>query len=365
MTILMNDFSREPEALHAAMEQAFGEVMRSGWYILGKRVEAFEEAWATYCGTQYAVGVGNGMDAIEIMLRASDIGAGDEVITSSLTAFATVLGITRAGAIPVLADIDPESGLMSVASAERCITTNTKAVLLVHLYGQVGDMPAWENLCAQHDLLLFEDAAQAHGARYANKMAGSFGKAAAFSFYPTKNLGALGDAGCITTNDAEIFEMAKRLRNYGQSNRYEHTELGLNSRLDEVQAALLQVRLQWLDAFTQRRKEIAERLLKGITNPKIHVLQAPKTKDAHVYHLFVVRCAQRNALQTYLTEQGIQTLIHYPIPVHLQPCERSFNTDPQGLQWAEQFAATCISLPCHPQLSDEEVEKIIRAMNAF
>lgn len=364
MQILMNDFTREPEELLEAMEQAFSDVLRSGWYILGKRVETFESEWARFCGTQYAVGVGNGLDAIEIMLRASGIGPGDEVITTSLTAFATVLGILRAGATPVLADIHPGNGLMSVKSAERCITAKTKAILLVHLYGQLGDMHAWKQFCEQHGLVLFEDAAQAHGAKMGNKKAGAFGKAGAFSFYPTKNLGALGDAGIITTDDASLYERAKRLRNYGQRNRYEHDDLGLNSRLDELQAALLSAKMPWLETFTQRRKEIALRFRTEIANTKIHLLEVPE-EDTHVFHLFAVRCDQRDLLQSHLTQYGIQTLIHYPIPVHQQACNNGFKADPAGLVHAEEFTSTCLSIPCHPQLREDEIVIIIQAMNAF
>ncbi|MFA6261314.1 MAG: DegT/DnrJ/EryC1/StrS family aminotransferase [Bacteroidia bacterium] len=364
MQILMNDFTREPEELLVAMEQAFSDVMRSGWYILGKRVESFESEWAQFCGTQFAVGVGNGLDAIEIMLRASGVGPGDEVITTSMTAFATVLGIIRAGATPVIADIYPENGLMSVESAERCVTGKTKAILLVHLYGQLGDMHAWKQFCEQHALLMFEDAAQAHGAQMGNKKAGTFGKAAAFSFYPTKNLGALGDAGMITTDDAEVYERSKRLRNYGQRNRYEHSDLGLNSRLDELQAALLSAKLRWLETFTRRRKEIAERYRAEITNQRIRLLEIPE-EGAHVFHLFAVRCDQRDLLQAHLAQHKIQSLIHYPIPIHQQSCNKGFKTDPSGLIHAEQFSATCLSVPCHPQLSESEIVKIIQVMNAF
>jgi len=255
--ILMNDFKAEPEALREAMLVAAKRVLDSGWYVLGKEVESFECEWSQACGVAHGVGVGNGMDAIEIALRSLDIGQGDEVITTPMTAFATVLAILRAGAIPVLADIEPDTALLSIESVKRCISKSTKALVLVHLYGEVRDMQAWVDLCEEHGIALVEDCAQAHLATWQGKMAGAFGKAGAYSFYPTKNLGTLGDAGMLVTQDESIAKKASSLRNYGQSVRYHHPALGMNSRLDEMQAAILSVRLKWLPEFTKRRQEIA------------------------------------------------------------------------------------------------------------
>lgn len=361
----MNDFKAEPAELREAMLHAVSRVIDSGWYVLGKEVSQFERDWAQRCGVSHAIGVGNGMDAIEITLRALDIGAGDEVITTPMTAFATVLAIIRAGAVPVLCDIEPATALMSPESAERCVSPRTKAVLLVHLYGQVRQMDKWVELCRTNNLTLLEDCAQAHSAKSKGRVAGSIGIAGAYSFYPTKNLGALGDGGMIVTGSDDLAAKAMRLRNYGQSTRYSHPVLGLNSRLDELHAAMLAERMKWLDIFTQRRQQIAATYMKQINNPAVSCLAQPEHQDFHVYHLFVVTCTNRDALQKHLSGRGIQTLIHYPIPVHFQePC-RSISRDPLGLTVSEQHAATCLSIPCHPQMSEAEVATVIDAVNRF
>jgi len=363
--ILMNDFKAEPLALREAMQAAAARVFESGWYVLGHELEAFEREWATVCGIDHAVGVGNGMDAIEIALRALDIGPGDEVITTPMTAFATVLAILRAGSTPVLADIDPDTALLSMASAERCLTQRTRAVVLVHLYGQVRSMSDWVDWCAQRGITLVEDCAQAHLASQNGTVAGAFGAAGAYSFYPTKNLGAIGDGGMLITRDEALAKRAATLRNYGQSVRYHHPELGLNSRLDEIQAAILSARLQWLEEFTQRRREIATVYRVGINHPDVSLLTMPEAESAHVYHLFVVCCEARDALQAHLQAHGVQTLIHYPIPVHQQPPCLDIRRDPQGLGHSEHHAARCLSLPCHPQMNDADVAAVIAAVNAF
>jgi dTDP-4-amino-4,6-dideoxygalactose transaminase len=363
--ILMNHFSDEPEELIQQELAAAEQVLRSGWYILGHAVEQFEAAWAESCQTEYAVGVGNGMDALEIGLRTLGIGHGDEVITTAMTAFATVLAILRAGAIPVLADIEPHTALLDLQSVERCLTSRTKAVLLVHLYGQVSQLDKWVEFCDRNHLYLLEDCAQAHLARWQGQVAGSFGHWGAYSFYPTKNLGAIGDAGALVTHSADIATQAKILRNYGQTERYHHPYQGINSRLDELQAALLSVRLSWLAQFTQKRQQIAKAYHQGINHPEISPLAIPDHLENHVYHLFVVRSAQRDALMQYLKSRDIQTLIHYPIPIHHQePCLAALK-DPMGLTQTEQHSAQCLSLPCHPQMSDVDVYHIIQAINDF
>jgi len=363
--ILMNDFTAEPAALRSAELMAVERVLNSGWYVLGNEVCAFEQAWAGRCGTTHAIGVGNGMDAIEIGLRSLDIGPGDEVITTSMTAFATVLAIVRAGATPVLADIDPQTALLDPWSVERCITPQTRAVVLVHLYGQIYGMDRWVELCSRHRIVLLEDCAQAHLAEWNGRVAGNFGRVGAYSFYPTKNLGALGDGGALVSNAAARMERASVLRNYGQSERYKHPELGLNSRLDELQAALLLVRLEWLDRFTRRRREIATSYQAGLDNPLVQLLQPPENPENHVYHLFVVTCDQRDRLSTFLGERGVATLIHYPMPVHHQlPC-RNIHRDPHGLSAAELHAKQCLSIPCHPQMSNVDVAHVISAINDF
>ena len=363
--ILMNDFKAEPPELREAMLGAARRVLESGWYVLGNEVVAFEKQWAAACGVPHAVGVGNGMDAIEIALRALDVGPGDEVITTPMTAFATVLAILRAGATPVLADIDPKTALLSIDSVAQCVSPRTKALLLVHLYGQVRNMNAWSGFCAKHGIKLVEDCAQAHLATLQGKVAGSYGAAGAYSFYPTKNLGAPGDAGMLVTNDERIAQRASQLRNYGQSVRYHHPVLGMNSRLDEIHAAMLSERMKWLPESTQRRREIVEAYRAGIRNPEVRLLAAPQEPSAHVYHLFVVISEQRDALQAHLQQHQIQALIHYPIPVHAQePC-KNIARDPQGLGNSERHAATCLSLPCHPHMTDKEVDAVISAVNTF
>ena len=363
--ILMNDFRAEPLALLKETQVAVRRVLESGWYVLGNEVLTFERAWAVRCGTLSGIGVGNGMDAIEIALRGLDIGPGDEVITTSMTAFATVLAIIRAGATPVLADIEGDTGLMSLESVKRCLSKNTKAILLVHLYGQVRNMPGWQMFCRNHGLVLLEDCAQAHLAAQGGRIAGSFGVAGAYSFYPTKNLGAIGDGGMLVTSSESLAERSRRLRNYGQSVRYEHPELGLNSRLDEIQAAILSVRLNWLDEFTQRRKEIAKRYQFEIQNTHIVQLALPQELTAHVYHLYVIKCERRDQLQSYLQTKGIQTHIHYPIPIHKQtPC-LALRRDSLGLPHTEVHAETCLSLPCHPAMTDRDVSLVIASVNDF
>jgi dTDP-4-amino-4,6-dideoxygalactose transaminase len=363
--ILMNDFKAEPEALRQQEMVAVERVLRSGWYVLGNEVKAFEAAWSKRCGIAHAIGVGNGMDAIEIGLRALGIGVGDEVITTPMTAFATVLAIVRAGATPVLADIDADSGLLSIDSVERCISSRTRAVLLVHLYGQIRNMLRWTEFCKQHDLLLLEDCAQAHLAESEGRMAGAFGAFGAYSFYPTKNLGAIGDGGALITNDVGLAQRARVLRNYGQSERYHHPELGMNSRLDEIHAAILMERLTWLDQFTERRRNIADTYLDKISNPSIRLLARPEQRSSHAYHLFVVLSDERERLSNHLTQAGVANLSHYPVPVHQQPPCKSVRTDPAGLSAAERHARECISIPCHPQMDDGQVIKVIEALNAF
>lgn len=363
--IPMNGFQREPEALRKRELAAVEQVLRSGWYILGNEVRAFESEWARAIGTTHAIGVGNGMDAIEIGLRALGIGPGDEVITTPMTAFASVLAILRAGARPVLADIDPATAQMSLESTRRCLSPDAKAVLLVHLYGHAQDLKRWKAFCDEAGLQLVEDCAQAHRARWNGIRAGAWGRLGAFSFYPTKNLGAIGDAGALTTNDEAVAVSARQLRNYGQSDRYHHPVLGLNSRLDELQAALLRVRLSMLDEYTERRRAIAQAYRAGIDNPALRLLAAPVEESSHVYHLFVLCCEQRDRLAQHLRARGIESLIHYPIPVHLQePCT-GLRRDPEGLKAAEHHGNTCISIPCHPQLTDAEVAGVIRALNDF
>lgn len=361
----MNDFKAESAVVREAELKAIKAVLDSGYFILGPQVELFEKNWASQCGVNFGIGVGNGMDAIEIILRSANIGPGDEIITTPMTAFATVLAILRSGATPVLADINPGSGLMDIESVRRCISKKTKAILLVHLYGQIKGMDEWVSLTNSHNLVLIEDCAQSHLAKYKGRFAGSFGVAGAYSFYPTKNLGCIGDGGIIVTNFHAIADSAKMLRNYGQSVRYEHPVIGLNSRLDEIQAAILNVRLAILDEYTSQRKAIAKAYIGNISNQCIELLDPPDDVDSHVYHLFVIKTKERKRLQEYLITRGVQTLIHYPIPIHKQAAVTNIKCDVNGLNISEQFAKSCISIPCHPNMQNSDTEVVIDAINSF
>ena len=364
--ISFNDFQREPEALIQAQLLATETVLRSGWWVLGKQVEAFEQAWAEHSGTAAAVGVANGLDAIEIGLRALGIGAGDEVITTPATAFATTLAIQRCGAIPVFADIDPATACLDPASVERCISPLTKAVLVVHLYGRAADLAGLSALCSSHGLALVEDCAQAHGAQYQGRPVGSIGVFGAWSFYPTKNLGAIGDAGAITSNDPALIAAARQLRNYGQSDRYHHERAGLNSRLDELQAAILLQRMPYLQSWTERRRAIAHRYWAEINNPQLEALAKPSDPLSHVHHLFVLKASRisRELVLEQLTSKGINSLIHYPVLGHHQQAIAEHRLDPAGIPSAIKHSENCISLPIHPFLSDSEVDQVINACNA-
>jgi dTDP-4-amino-4,6-dideoxygalactose transaminase len=363
--ILMNNFRAEPIELRDAMLNAAKRVIDSGWFVLGNEVIDFEKKWAELCGVDYAIGVGNGMDAIEIVLRSLNIGPGDEVITSPMTAFATVLAIFRAGATPVLADIEEDTALLSKESLLRCISPRTKALLLVHLYGQIRDMPEWQKFCEDQKIFLIEDCAQSHLAVLDNKFAGSFGIAGCYSFYPTKNLGAIGDAGAVVTNNPNLADRAFKLRNYGQSIRYHHPELGMNSRLDEIQAAMLCERIKWLELFTERRRQIADEYRAKIKHSHISLMAAPQKRSAHSYHLFVIKTEKRDALKKHLENYKVQSLIHYPVPVHYQESCNEIKRDPKGLSFSETHAKQCLSIPCHPQMSDTDVDHVIDAMNKF
>lgn len=364
-SVNVTGFTAEPPELRDAMERACSRVIESGVWVLGPEVEAFESAFATSNDARCCVGVANGLDAIEIILRARSIGPGDEVITSPMTAAASVIAILRAGATPVLADIDPRTALLDPQSVQRCVTPRTRALLLVHLYGQIKNMREWEMLCKQLGIDLIEDCAQSHGAIWNGRHAGTIGIAGAYSFYPTKNLGAVGDAGAIITNDAAVAEAARMLRNYGQRARYEHLEVGMNSRLDEMQAALLQTRLPWLSTFTDRRRTIADAYRTSLSNSRVQLLDPPDATEQHVYHQFVVSVQDRIAFMDHLAGHGIPTLIHYPTALHQQPAFEGISHDPDGLSAAERHAATCVSLPCHPQLTDGEVERIVNAVESF
>ncbi len=348
------------------LKQACNRVIDSGWYIMGKELEAFEQEFASYCGTAHAVGVANGLDALVLTLRAwKELGklqAGDEVIVQANTYIASVLAITENDLVPVLVEPDEWTFNLTPEAIRAAITPKTKAILPVHLYGQLSPMPAVMKLAKEFSLLVLEDCAQSHSAEINGKRAGSWGDAAGFSFYPGKNLGALGDAGAITTNDSELASTLNALRNYGSHKKYENFYQGVNSRLDEIQAAMLRVKLKYLPKETNRRQEIAKQYLGGITNSHIK-LPVVAEELAHVWHLFVVRCSERKRLQQHLSAHGIQTLIHYPIPPHKQAAYSQWNE--RSLPVAEKIHSEVLSLPIDPTMNQQAIDKVITALNCF
>ena len=340
-------------------------VIDSGWYITGNEVTKFEENFAEYCGTKHAVGVANGLEALILTLRAwkemGKLHAGDEVIVPSNTYIASILAISANDLIPVLVEPDLTTYNLCPIKTKAAITDKTKAILPVHLYGQLADMPSLMDIAEQNSLLVLEDSAQSHGASIEGQKAGNWGDASAFSFYPGKNLGALGDAGAVTTNDDELANTLRALRNYGSHKKYENLFQGVNSRLDEIQAAMLNVKLPYLDKEIAHRRQIAKAYLGQINN--VNIVLPNQAGEAHVWHVFVIRCEQRDALQAYLAGQGIQTLIHYPIPPHKQQAYRDWNN--QSYPISEQIHQQVLSLPMGPTLSMQDVDKIINAINKF
>ena len=339
------------------------EVLRSGWYILGNELKQFENEFAVYTGARYCVGLASGLDALWIAFRVLGIGKGDEVIVQGNTYIASVMGITINGATPVFIEPD-EYFNIDVTKIEEKITPRTKAVLVVHLYGQASDMKPVVDLCRKHNLRLVEDCAQSHGACFDGKMTGTFGDIGCFSFYPSKNLGAFGDAGAITTDDEKLAEAVRIFRNYGSERRYYNKVVGANSRLDELQAGLLRVRLSHLGELTAEKKRICDRYLKEIHNEKIVL---PKVRDGatHVWHQFVIRCRERDGLIRHLAERGIGTIIHYPIPPHLSEAYSYLGMGRGSLPITERYADEVLSIPLYNGMTDEEQGRVIEAMNAF
>jgi len=345
----------------AAVREAIARVVDRGWFVLGPELEAFEREFAQSCGAGRSVGVGTGTDALAIALRALGVGPGDEVITSPLSAAYSALAIMMAGARPVFADIDPKRLTIDPAAIAAAVTSRTVAVMPVHLYGQAADMPAISAIAARHSLGIVEDCCQAHLATCQGKPVGSFGAVAGYSFYPTKNLGALGDGGALTTNDPAIAERAKRLRNGGQSDRYHHAEFGVNSRLDEMQAGVLRARLPFLEGWTARRRQIAREYREALE--RITTVAVPPEADAgHVYHLFPVLSPARDALQVHLRANGIETLIHYPVPIPRQPALAS--EAPADCPIAARVCDEILSLPLYPRLDDRAVSAVASAVAA-
>jgi dTDP-4-amino-4,6-dideoxygalactose transaminase len=338
-------------------------VLDSGWYLLGHELDAFEQAWASYCGTRYALGVANGLEALELILMALDLPAGSEVLVPANTYIASILAIMNAGHVPVLIEPNPETYNLSPQCLESFVTPKTRAVMAVHLYGQVSEIDELQRFCRTHNLHLIEDGAQAHGAKFNGQRAGSFGIAAGFSFYPGKNLGALGDGGGITTNDQALYEKLKALRNYGSRQKYVHDLAGRNSRLDELQAGFLNTKLPMLDADNARRREIAGLYNAGISNPRVQKPTMPMDPLQHVWHLYVVQQPDRTGLQDHLQAHGIQTLIHYPTPPHHQGALAEFSH--LNLPITETIHQQVLSLPISPVMTDDEVQRIIDTVNGY
>jgi len=353
--------SPAPREDAAGIRAAIDRVVGSGWFVLGPEVAAFETEFAAACGSAHAVGVGTGTDAIALILRGLGIGPGDEVITTPLSAAYTALAVMMAGARPIFADIDSERLTLDPAAVESAVTSRTRAILPVHLYGQPADMDALASIASKHGLALVEDACQAHLGTAAGRPLGTIGVAGAFSFYPTKNLGALGDGGAIVTNDGALCARLKRLRNGGQSDRYHHVEFGINSRLDEMQAAILRARLPYLADWTAKRRTLAGVYRSALVGAPVRV---PREFDrGHVYHLFVVRSPRREALQQHLAADGIETLVHYPVPIPRQAALASQN--PADCPAANHICDEVLSLPLHPGLATSDIATVATSLCRF
>jgi dTDP-4-amino-4,6-dideoxygalactose transaminase len=361
------DLQKINEQYSVEFNEAFNRVLKSGWFILGKEVENFEQAFANYCGTKYCIGVANGLDALILILEAyKELGVmnvGDEVLVPSNTYIASIIAISKAGLVPILCEPKIDTYLMDADLLEAKITSKTKAILPVHLYGQLCDMDAINAVAQKHNLKVIEDSAQSHGAVYTNgKKSGNLGDASGFSFYPGKNLGALGDAGAITTNDEELTKTLKALRNYGSHIKYHNLYKSINSRLDEVQAALLAVKLKYLQAETDARKVVAAYYLKNINNSKV-TLPKVTTVEGHVWHLFVIRVDDRNAMQKHLNDNGIETNIHYPVAPHKQPAYKELANE--SFPISEMIHEQIISLPISPIMEVKEINQVIDVVNRY
>lgn len=347
------------------LDAAYARVMDKSYFIQGEECHKFEEEYAAYCSTKYCVGVATGLDAIYLILKALDIKTGDEVIVPSNTYIATALAVSFTGATPVYVEPTIETYNIDVNRIEEKITENSKAIIAVHLQGRAADMDAVNAIAKKHNLYVIEDAAQGHGAKYKGKKVGSLSDAAAWSFYPGKNLGALGDGGCITTNNKEIADKVRALGNYGSDYKYHHIYKGTNSRLDEMQAAFLRVKLPYLDKWNEARRAIAKKYLEGIKNPLIKLPVATSDDYEHVYHVFVIRCDRRDELEKYLAEYGIGTVKHYPIPMHLQKAYEELHIAKGELPIAEEISKTVLSIPMYYGMTDSEINLVMSILNSF
>lgn len=358
--VLFNDFSKDPFSLKTEIDAAIRKVLDSGWFILGKELENFEVNFAEYVGTQYCIGVASGTEAIALALMALNIGTGDEVITTNITAFPTITGIIQSRAKPVVVDVISSTGLIDYKKIQSKINSNTKAIIPVHLYGQSCNLEEIKQIAVQNKLVIVEDCAQSGGATFNGLKCGSIGDCGAFSFYPTKNLGAYGDGGAITTNSEEVYLKLISLRNYGQTKRYHHETNGINSRLDEIQAAILNVKLKFLDQMNQQRQEIA-----SFYRNQLQTVECLKEESygKHANHLFVIKSKNRDKLLEHLHKHEIQSLIHYPIPVNRQ--KAFLGQKDELFQNSAMFADAILSLPIYPGLSENDINKIIKTVNEF
>lgn len=338
------------------------DILDKGWYLQGEENENFTKNFANFCGTKFALGVANGLDALNLIIKAYGFGNGDEIIVPANTYIATILAISENGCIPILVEPDIKTYNINPDSIEKKITTKTKAIMVVHLYGQAVQMEKIWKIAKKYNLKIIEDSAQAHGAIYQENRTGNLGDASGFSFYPGKNLGCIGDGGAITTNDEELFNKIKAIANYGSDRKYHHIYKGVNSRLDEIQAAVLDIKLKHLDSDNNKRREISKYYRENIKNSKI-ILPETYDEKSHVWHIFAVRTHNRDEFQKYLTEKGIQTIIHYPTPPHKQGAYKEWNN--LSFPITEEIHNTILSLPISPVMTDSEIEKVVEVVNEF
>lgn len=365
MNIPFADFGPMHSEIREELNSAFNKVMDSNYFIQGKECSNFEKEFAEYCGGKYCVGVATGLDALYLILKAMGIGEGDEVIVPSNTYIATALAVSFVGATPIFVEPEMSTYNIDVNRIEYAISEKTKAIIAVHLQGRPADMDAINDIAKRHGLRVIEDAAQAHGTKYKGKRVGTLSDASGFSFYPGKNLGALGDGGCVVTNDKVIADKVRALGNYGSDYKYHHIYKGTNSRLDEMQAAFLRVKLTMLEKWNNDRKRIADRYLKEIKNEAIK-MPLPVTEDYdHIYHVFVIRCDKRDELEQYLKDNGINTVKHYPIPMHMQEAYDDLKIKEGELPIAEEISRTVLSIPMYYGMTDKQIDYVIEKLNAF
>jgi len=365
MEIPFADLRPMHDELRSELDAAYKKVMDNSWFIQGKELEAFETEFAAYVGVKHCIGVATGLDALYLVLKAYGIGSGDEVIVPSNTFIATALAVSYAGATPVFVEPKMETFNIDASRIETAITSKTKAIMAVQLQGRCCDMDEINRIAKKYGLKVIEDAAQAHGAKYKGKKAGALGDAAGFSFYPGKNLGALGDGGCVTTNDDELAAKVRALGNYGSDYKYHHIYKGTNSRLDEIQASFLRVKLPYLDKWNEFRRKIAKRYLAEIKNPLIKLPLESSADYEHIYHVFVIRCDKRDELEKYLLDNGVHTVKHYPIPMHMQRAYADLEIAEGELPIAEEISRTVLSIPMYYGMKDDQVDFVINKLNNF